>query len=171
MFGIGMPEFIIILVVALLVIGPQKFPGMLRSLGRGLGELKRATNEIRDSVQSEMDKVAEETELKDIKETLANDFGGVATNLHQTGPFGMNDVQKLDALANAFEKTNESTSEKSNPASDSSEESAPVSDTQADTTIPTIPPDAREDSTTATTTSSDSEEDTTAASDSAPKAP
>lgn len=120
MFGIGMPEFIIILVVALVVIGPQKLPGMLRSVGRGLGELKRATNQIKDSVQTEMDKVVEETELDEVKDTLKNEFGGVASSLHKTGPLGMSDAKKLDTLANVLEKAHEPTPAEGNSDSEPS---------------------------------------------------
>ena len=125
MFGIGMPEFIIIMVVALVVIGPQKLPGMLRSLGRGLGELKRATNQIKDSVQNEMDKVVEETDLHEVKDTLKKDFGGIATSFHKTGPLGMSDTKKLDTLASALEKAHEP--ENAESSSDSAEPSDPSS--------------------------------------------
>lgn len=139
MFGIGMPEFIIILVVALVVIGPQKLPGMLRSVGRGLGELKRATNQIKDSVQSEMDKVVEETELDEVKDTLKNEFGGVASSLHKTGPLGMSDAKKLDTLANVLEKAHEPTPSEgtsdSEPSPASSKESpSPSEESSTDST-------------------------------------
>ena len=42
MFGIGMPEFILIAVIALVVIGPQKLPELARALGRGIRQFKRA---------------------------------------------------------------------------------------------------------------------------------
>ena len=41
MFGIGMPEMILILAVALIVIGPKKLPDLAKSLGRALGEFKK----------------------------------------------------------------------------------------------------------------------------------
>ena len=47
MFGIGMTELLVILVLALLVLGPKRLPEMARSLGRGLAEFRRASTDIR----------------------------------------------------------------------------------------------------------------------------
>ncbi|MCB2227630.1 MAG: Sec-independent protein translocase protein TatB [Desulfarculaceae bacterium] len=48
MFGIGMPELLIILVVALIVVGPKKLPDMAKSLGKGLSQFRKAADEIKD---------------------------------------------------------------------------------------------------------------------------
>jgi sec-independent protein translocase protein TatA len=56
-----MPELIIILVIALVVIGPQKLPELARSLGKGLAEFKRATDDFRQGVEDEA-KASEERE-------------------------------------------------------------------------------------------------------------
>ncbi|MFO7761989.1 MAG: Sec-independent protein translocase protein TatB [Thermodesulfobacteriota bacterium] len=55
MFGIGLPELIVILGIALIVVGPEKLPGLARSLGKQLIELKRTAQEIKDSLDEEME--------------------------------------------------------------------------------------------------------------------
>ncbi len=64
MFGIGTSEILIILLIALLVLGPNEIPKLAKSLGRGMRELERAKNELRDSIQFEMD----EKETNEAKE-------------------------------------------------------------------------------------------------------
>lgn len=49
MFGIGFPELLVILVVALIVVGPSKLPDLARALGRGYAEFKRATDELKQT--------------------------------------------------------------------------------------------------------------------------
>ena len=65
MFGIGMPEMLVILALALIVIGPKKLPDLAKSLGRAMREFKRATNEFKETIQLESD-------LTEVKETFSD---------------------------------------------------------------------------------------------------
>ncbi|MGD2185031.1 MAG: twin-arginine translocase TatA/TatE family subunit [Desulfobacterales bacterium] len=55
MFGIGMPELLLILAIALIVIGPKKLPDLAKSLGRTFREFKKATNEFKETLQIDED--------------------------------------------------------------------------------------------------------------------
>ena len=50
MFGIGMPEMLLILAIALIVIGPKKLPDLAKSLGRAMREFKRATSDLKETL-------------------------------------------------------------------------------------------------------------------------
>ncbi len=50
MFGMGMPEILLILAIALIVIGPKKLPDIAKALGRAMGEFKKATNDLKSSI-------------------------------------------------------------------------------------------------------------------------
>ena len=108
MFGIGIPEIIVIIVVALVFIGPDKLPGVLRSIGKGLVELKRATSDVRSTVQDEMHKIEEEIELKEIRESaqdLSNELGGVASKIDPLSLSKMSSGEQLGKIADTLDKT------------------------------------------------------------------
>ena len=74
MFGIGLPEMIVIFAVALIVVGPDKLPGLARSLAKGIMEMKKTLNQVKEnlteegevlnSVQTDLQKTAEELRSK-----------------------------------------------------------------------------------------------------------
>ncbi len=152
MFGIGMPELILIMAVALIVIGPKKLPDLARSLGKALGEFKKATNELKSSmgvdeelsdVKNAFDKM--NTEVREIKDSVNINplkTSGKQSSKDQTAenkdePAITNDdkadeqpedpLENLSNLGKEFHQLNE--------ASDSSD-----SDQNADTPSPKDPP-------------------------------
>jgi sec-independent protein translocase protein TatA len=60
--SLGMPELIVIFVIALVVFGPRKLPELGRSLGRGIAEFKKATNELQQTLEQEIDADAQRTQ-------------------------------------------------------------------------------------------------------------
>jgi TatA/E family protein of Tat protein translocase len=54
MWNIGMPELVIILVIALIIFGPRKLSELGRSLGKSIGEFKKASNELRHTLDEEI---------------------------------------------------------------------------------------------------------------------
>ena len=91
MFGIGLPEMIVIFAVALIVVGPDKLPGLARSLAKGLMEMKKTLNQVKenltqegealDSVQQDLRKTADELREKmiDVDPSVWHPASGPAT--------------------------------------------------------------------------------------------
>ena len=70
MFGIGTTELMIILVIALIVIGPQKLPEIARTLGKGFAEFKRMSNDVKRTVDLEAERLEQEERQSKVKKRL-----------------------------------------------------------------------------------------------------
>lgn len=70
MFDIGFQELIIIFIVALLVFGPKKLPEIANTLGKGIGELKRAMENVRNQVHEEVKDLKDPIDPLKLKEEL-----------------------------------------------------------------------------------------------------
>ena len=92
MFGIGMPELLLLLAIALIVIGPKKLPDLAKSLGRAMREFKKATNEFKETIQIDED-------LSDVKKAfdgLGDDIKDSVSLKKETAEFKRPDEPKSD---------------------------------------------------------------------------
>lgn len=67
MFNIGMPELIVIFIVALLVVGPKRLPEIARQLGKAFAQMKRASIDLKEALEQEPP--------EDIKEEVRKKLG------------------------------------------------------------------------------------------------
>jgi sec-independent protein translocase protein TatB len=86
MFDIGMPELFVIFIVALLVLGPKKLPELGRALGRGLGELKKALQEVKDTVGEEFTESASEIRdaVSDVKKQITTEVSDAGKTIDKS---------------------------------------------------------------------------------------
>ena len=110
MFGLGMPEILLILAIALIVIGPKKLPELAKTLGRAMGEFKRSAQELKRSI--DVESTVSDTPVKDINPPKAKDLKEVVKEVNE-------------------EKTPETTDEKSDSA-DAAGTSAPETEVDSD---------------------------------------
>ncbi|MBU4581695.1 MAG: Sec-independent protein translocase protein TatB [Proteobacteria bacterium] len=75
MFGIGMPELLIIAVVALLVVGPKKLPDIAKALGKGLSEFRKATDSATETIKETLKTDELKKDIDGIKDSLLHDAG------------------------------------------------------------------------------------------------
>src|SRR4030067_1798301 len=120
MFNIGIPELLIIVAIALIVFGPNKLPELAKSFGRAMRELKKATEEVKESFE------AETKDLEELKGSLTQE-------------------DLLAGLAEEVSASSETPPETSAPAEDSVSAEIPVPDesilAEGGSTEPPTPPE------------------------------
>ena len=124
MFGIGMPELLLILAIALIVIGPKKLPDLAKSLGRTLREFKKATNEFKETIQIDED-------LTDVKKA----FDGLGDDIKDSVGLGAPTEFSRPEETEAAEKKEDTVDAggKEAEGEDKSENVKPASDELKDT--------------------------------------
>ena len=70
MFGIGMPEMLLILAIALIVIGPKKLPDLAKYLGRAIGEFKKAASDFKESIDIDNNISDVKNQIKDVNDNI-----------------------------------------------------------------------------------------------------
>ena len=134
MFGIGMPEMLMILAVALIVFGPKRLPELAKSLGRALGEFRRATSDLKQTIETDTGLDEVRSSLDEVKKDVQSKM-----NLADTAPAassnpagGRNDTDEpLGKVKTAFDKMN-TESEPQSPSTDFEVESQPTPDADPD---------------------------------------
>ena len=71
MGNLGMPELMMIMVLALLLFGPKKLPEIGKQVGKALGEFKRASNDLKRTIEDEMEKASSAIKIDDPPKTDA----------------------------------------------------------------------------------------------------
>lgn len=104
MFGIGMPEAILIGIVALLVVGPKKLPELARTLGKGLNEFRRTASDVTDGLKDTIKADEIKKDVDSVKNSLL---------------YGQGQADETDAAASA-------------PPASENEKEAPASKVQGD---------------------------------------
>ena len=97
MFGIGLPEMILIMALALIVVGPDKLPDLARSLAKGIMELKKTAEGLKDSFAEEGNP------LDDIRPDLEEAAKSLKQNLLDTPPYQRDNSSDTTGKDHAFE--------------------------------------------------------------------
>ncbi len=82
MFGIGGGELIFIIFIALMLFGSDKIPELARTIGKGMAQLKNATNEIKSEIQKGAEANGIDTSMKELTSTFTDEVEKVKSNLN-----------------------------------------------------------------------------------------
>ncbi len=129
MFGIGLPEMILILALALIVVGPDKLPDLARSLAKGLMELKKTAEGLKESFKEEGNP------LDEIRPDLEEAAKSLKHNLLDTPPYKRDQITgstgvnpAAENAANAYKELMKTTGSSAETADDSKDSSPQKND-------------------------------------------
>jgi sec-independent protein translocase protein TatB len=132
MFGIGMPEMILILALALIVVGPDKLPDLARSLAKGIMELKKTAENLKESFS------AEGNPLDEFRPDLEEAAKSLKQNLLDTPPYKRDNIIEptgvippADDAARAYQELINKTTQNSPEPGHDTQKSIDIAETEA----------------------------------------
>ncbi len=113
MFGIGSTELVIIIIVALIVVGPSKLPQLMRSVGKGLSELRNVGSDVKSTLEREVERADQDTRRQKAKQDLDRKAEEEAAQ---------DDLEVEDETATAAAEDNEAAEPAGPPEADDADE-------------------------------------------------
>jgi Tat protein translocase TatB subunit len=108
MFGIGFPELIIILIIGLIVLGPDKLPDLAKAIAKGLGEFRKATQEIKQNldIDENLKEIKQNLDgsIKDLKDNIAESMSGIDNPLKEINELKSEIAKSVSELNNPIEE-------------------------------------------------------------------
>jgi sec-independent protein translocase protein TatB len=134
MFGIGLPEMLLIMAIALIVVGPDKLPDLARSLAKGLMELKKTAEGLKETI------TAEGNPLDEIRPDLEQAAKSLKNNLLETPPYLRDEIVGSGGVNPPSENAKAAYEEVMKNAGPIDAEPAATAKTSPDATINEPPP-------------------------------
>ncbi len=98
MFGsIGIPEIIVIVIVIMLLFGPEKLPDFAKTFGKTIRDFRKTLNEAKSTIENELDKASISKEINQLRQDMQSDIG--IDSLNETS-------QEIKAELNTIKNTN-----------------------------------------------------------------
>ncbi len=105
MFGIGGGEMIFIIFIALMLFGSDKLPAIARTLGKGMAQLKNATNEIKSEIQKSAEENGMDTSIKELTSSFTSEVETVKESLETKLPNPIDEVKEnIDDLTGPIKR-------------------------------------------------------------------
>ena len=142
MFGIGLPELIVIMAVGLIVVGPDKLPDLAKSLAKGIGELKRAAGNFKENLDEGTKEVDEVIDNQALITEAYNEMPmpkGVEepeTADHEAKPDPASPEQGQGVMDEIFDQVDMAKEIKTEPATEIEPESPPASAEESEAPAP-----------------------------------